>query len=84
MQTDDTLFLGDKLFIELKTRKINEKNLFFKNIEQLTQNHEFNFNKCKLSLNETTLNLRVIQKDQSKRLATLNAKFLNVTFKYRQ
>ncbi len=66
IQTDNTLFLGDKHFTSLKERKIYKKKLLAKRIEKLSQDYSLSFNKYKLSLNESTSIITMLQKDQGK------------------
>ena len=67
LQTNNTLFLGNKEFVELEDKELKTTRLLAKPAQTLTPNNPLVFNRCKLIMgNDRAINM--ILKDQGKQL----------------
>jgi hypothetical protein len=73
LQTDDTLFIGDDKFIEIEDKELKAAKLTAKPAQTLTPDDPLAFNGCKL-LADPDGSVRVIPKDQGKRIDLVDAK----------
>jgi hypothetical protein len=73
LQTDDTLFIRDDKFIEIEDKELKAAKLTAKPAQTLTPDDPLAFNGCKL-LADPDGSVRVIPKDQGKRIDLVDAK----------
>ncbi|KHJ33034.1 hypothetical protein EV44_g5522 [Erysiphe necator] len=76
MQTDDTLILGNKNFILLENDEIINANLLAKPIQTLSSENPLVFNGCILTFDEKDKSIKLLQKDQGKRIELIDDKLL--------
>jgi hypothetical protein len=66
IQTNDTLILGDRSFLEQENRELKAAKLLAKPIERLTVDNPLMFNRYKLIIDKDALSM--VQKGQGKRI----------------
>ena len=74
MQTDDTLFLGDKTFVELEEKELKEAKLIAKPVEMLSKENPLMFNGGKLIHDQDGDGIKLVQKGQGDRIELINYK----------
>jgi hypothetical protein len=73
LQTDDTLFVGDRQFIDLEDSALQAAGLIAKPAQTLSLGTPLVFNRCKLIL-RTDGSISAIPKDQGKRIDLIDSK----------
>jgi hypothetical protein len=73
LQTDDTLFIGDRRFVDLEDKELTAAGLVAKPAQTLTPQTPLAFNGCKLVMNVDG-SISAIPKDQGKRLSLVDTK----------
>ncbi len=73
MQTDDTLILGDKVFIRKEDVELKKAKLTAKPAEKLSYDNPLMFNGCTIRLNELDINVTQKQQGNKIKLVDMNA-----------
>ena len=74
MQTDDTLFLGDKTFVELEEKELEKAKLMAKPVEMLSKGNPLMFNGGKLIHDQDGDGIKLVQKGQGDRIELIDYK----------
>jgi Reverse transcriptase (RNA-dependent DNA polymerase) len=72
MQTDDTLILGDQVFVKQENIELEKAKLLAKPAEQLTEQTPLLFNGCKLMMDQDRNGITLVQKGQSARIQVID------------